>query len=155
MSRFQDKLDMGISAENIVFQYLVANNSYVEDLRQHKHGEFVGPRLVGTEGRLVLPDFLVYNKLTTKGTYAVDVKSKSSLYNINGIKSFTVDDKYLEYINAAQIKRMDYLALIFLFEDRMYMYKEFDCKGIHKFSQNKYGNGNVFYFQYDRSKIVF
>ena len=67
---FNEKLDMGIDAENIAYEYLIRHNSFVEDLRQQKHGEFAGPALRGTEGKLVLPDFVVYNKNPNKGTFA-------------------------------------------------------------------------------------
>ena len=146
---------MGIDAENIVYTYLVAHNSYVEDLRQQKHGEFAGPRLHGTEGKVVLPDFAVYNKNPGKGTYLVDVKSKNSIYPINNMKCFTVDDKYEQYKKATEIKRMDYLAIIFFYEDRMYMYKDSDCKGMHQYSPSQYGNGRVYYFEFDKLKIIY
>ena len=124
-------------------------------MRQQKHGEFAGPRLCGTEGKVVLPDFLVYNKNPSKGTFAVDVKSKNSIYTINGKKCFTVDDKYEDYKKAAQIKRLDYLAIIFVYEDRMYMYKESDCKGMHQYTPGAYGNGRVYYFEFDKSTMVY
>jgi hypothetical protein len=152
---FIEKLDMGIDAENIAYSYLIKHNSFVEDLRQQKHGEFAGPALRGTEGKVVLPDFLVYNKNPTKGTFALDIKSKSSIYNINGKKCFTVDDKYVQYKQAAQIKRMDYLAIMFFFENRMYLYKETDCVGTHQYTPNGFGNGLVYYFEFNKSKMVY
>ena len=153
--QFLEKLEMGIDAENTAYEYLKANNSFVEDLRQQKHNEFSGPRMCGTEGIVTLPDFVVYNKNPSKGSYAVDVKSKNSLYTINGKKCFTVDDKYLQYQRATQIKRLDYLSIIFVFEGRMYMYKDSDCAGKHYYTSNGYGNGVVFYFEFDRSKMVY
>jgi len=152
---FQEKLEMGIDAENIAYTYLKANNSYVEDLRQQKHGEFAGPCLCGTEGKIVLPDFIVYNKSPSKGTYAVDVKSKNSIYPINGKKCFTVDDKYEQYKKSAEVKRLDYLAILFFFEDRMYLYKDSDCLGMHQYPPGKYGNGRVYYFEFDKRKMVY
>ena len=153
--QFREKLDMGIDAENRVYDYLKANNSYVEDLRQQKHGEFSGPKLCGTEGTVILPDFAVYNKRPDKGTFAVDVKSKNSIYPINGKMCFTVDDKYEDYKKVTQIKRLDYLAIIFVYEDRMYMYKESDCLGMHQYVPNGYGNGRVYYFEFDKTKMVY
>ncbi len=91
--KFQEKLKMGIHAENVVYPYLKTNNSYVEDLRQQKHGEFAGPRMCGTEGTVTLPDFLVYNKNPAKGSYAVDVKSKTSVCAMSSRGSFLVNDK--------------------------------------------------------------
>jgi hypothetical protein len=153
--KFNEKLEMGIDAENIAYDYLIKHNSYVEDLRQQKHGEFAGPALRGTEGKVILPDFLIYNKNPDKGTFALDVKSKNSIYSINGVRSFTVDDKYLQYKKAAEIKRMDYLAMMFFFEGRMYMYKDTDCAGTHQYTPNGYGNGLVYYFPFDKSKMVY
>jgi len=152
---FEEKLEMGIDAENIAYQYLIKNNSFVEDLRQQKHGEFAGPALRGTEGKVVLPDFLVYNKNPEKGTYALDVKSKKKLYSINGKQCFTVDDKFEQYKKAAQIKRMDYLAILFFLDGRMYLYKDTDCAGTHQYPPNPHGNGFVYYFEFDKSKMVY
>ena len=152
---FLEKLQMGTSAENIVYDYLKSKNSFVEDLRQQKHGEFAGPCMCGTEGKVILPDFIVYNKICSKGTYAVDVKSKNSLYPINGMMCFTVDDKYEHYKRAVELKRLDYLAIIFFLDNRMYMYKDSDCKGMHQYAPNNYGNGRVYYFEFDKSKQVY
>jgi len=152
---FQEQLEMGTSAENIAYDYLKSKNSFVEDLRQQKHGEFAGPCLCGTEGKVILPDFIVYNKIPSKGTYAVDVKSKNSVYFINGMKCFTVDDKYAQYKRATELKRLDHLAIIFFLEGRMYMYKDSDCKGMHQYTPSSYGNGRVYYFEFDKSKIVY
>jgi len=153
-NNFSEKLNMGISAENLAYDYLVDHNSYVEDLRQQKHGEYAGPCLCGTEGKVILPDFIVYNKNPNKGTYALDVKAKKSLYTINGKKCFTVDNKYEDYRKAAQLKRLDYLAIIFVYNERMYFYKETDCAGTTTF-QNQYGNGLVYYFIFDESKVIY
>lgn len=153
--QFEEKLDMGIFAENIAYDYLKNNNSYVEDLRQQKHGEFAGPCLWGTEGKVVLPDFVVYNKNPTKGTYAVDVKSKNRTYPINGMDCFTVDDKFEQYKKATELKRLDYLAIIFFLDGRMYRYNADECKGMHKYPPNKHGNGKVYYFEFDRTKMIY
>lgn len=154
-SEFDKKLEMGIAAEDVVYNYLVANNSYVEDLRQQKHGEFAGPRLCGTEGKVVLPDFLVYNKNPAKGSYSLDVKAKSSAYPINGKRYFTVDRKFEDYKKATDIKRLDFLSFIFFFEDRMYMYKDADVSITHKFPANQYGDGFVYCFEVDKSRIIY
>ncbi len=152
---FKERLAMGIDAENIAYPYLKANNSYVEDLRQQKHGEFAGPRLCGTEGVLVLPDFLVYNKNTVKGSFAVDVKSKKRTYPINGKECFTVDDKFEQYKLAAEVKRLDYLAILFLLDGRMYMYKATDCLGMIQYPPGPNGNGRTFYFEFNKRKMVY
>jgi hypothetical protein len=154
-AKFQEKLKMGIDAENIAYNYLKANNSYVEDLRQQKHGEFAGPCLCGTEGKVVNPDFIVYNKNPNKGTYAVDVKSKNKTYPINGKICFTVDDKFEQYKKSVEIKRLDYLAILFFLDGRMYMYKDSDCAGMHQYPPSQYGNGRVYYFEFDKRKMVY
>lgn len=152
---FKEKLEMGISAENIAYDYLKSNNSFVEDLRQQRHGEFAGPCLCGTEGKVVLPDFIVYNKNPDKGTYAVDVKSKSKTYPIGGMICFTVDDKFEQYKQATKLKRLDYLSIIFFLEGRMYMYNENDCKGMIQYPPSQYGNGRVYYFEFDKLKVIY
>jgi len=151
--QFKEKLVMGITAEDIVYPYLVRENSFVQDLRQQKHGEFAGPRLIGTEDNIVLPDFVVYNKNPKKGTYAVDVKAKNSTYPALGKKCFTVDDKFVQYKQASQVMRLDFLMLIFYFEGRMFFYKDSECIGTTTFPNKTYGTGLVYCFEYDESKI--
>jgi hypothetical protein len=153
--QFKERLDMGTYAENIAYDYLTKHNSYVEDLRQQKHGEFAGPCLCGTEGKVVLPDFIVYNKNPNKGTYAVDVKSKNRTYPINGMDCFTVDDKYEQYKKVTKLKRLDYLAMIFFLDGRMYYYKDIECKGTHQYPPNEHGNGLVYYFEFNKRKIIY
>lgn len=149
---FHQNLKEGEAGEDIVYNWLVRNNSFVEDLRNHKRGENRGPRLIGTEGSLVLPDFVVYNKNPNKGNYAIDVKVKSSVYTVNGKKCFTVDNKYEQYKRAVQIKKLDFLAIIFIFEERLYFYRDTDCIGTTQF-RNQYGSGNVYLFELDKSKV--
>ena len=149
---FQEQLKFGEEAEDIVYDYLIRNNSSVVDLRKQKRDEGGGPKLVGTEGNLVLPDFGVFNKNPKKGTFTVDVKRKRSLYNYAGAKCFTVDSKFEQYRKATQIMRYDFLSLMFFFEDRMYFYKETDCTG-KEFKSNEYGSGYVYYFKFDETKI--
>lgn len=152
---FKKRLAMGIEAENLAYPYLKANNSFVEDLRQQKHGEFAGPRLCGTDGVLVLPDFVVYNKSPSKGTFAVDVKSKERTYPIDRKICFTVDDKFEQYKRAAEVKRLDHLAILFFLDGRMYMYKDSDCLGMIQYPPGPNGNGRVFYFEFDKRKMVY
>ena len=151
-SDFKKKLEMGILAENIAYSYLINHYGFVEDLRQQKHGEFIGPRLVGTEGKVVLPDFLVYTK--HDGAFSVDVKAKTSLYPYEGKQCFTVDKKFDDYKRATQIKRLDYLSIIFYYNGRMYLYKDSDCIG-SQFMSNEYGSGMVYYFEYDKKKMIY
>lgn len=149
---FKKNLEIGEAGEDILYDYLVANNSFVGDLRSQKRGKGLGPRLKGTEGTLVLPDFEVYNKNPKKGNFAVDAKVKTSTYTINGKRCFTVDNKYEQYKRAVQVKKLDFLMIVFLFEGRMFFYKDTDCIGTTTFA-NQYSRGNVYLFEYDETKI--
>ena len=149
---FEQNLKTGEAGEDILYQYLVANNSFVADLRSQKRGEKAGPRLIGTEGSLVLPDFSVFNKDPRKGCYAVDAKVKKSIYPVNGKRCFTVDNKYEQYKQVTQILRLDFLMIVFLYNNRMYFYRDTDCIGTTTF-KNQYSSGNVYLFEYDESKI--
>ena len=146
---------MGISAEDIAYSYLVRNNSLVQDLRQQKHGEFSGPSLVGTEGVIKLPDFIVYNKLERKGNFAVDVKAKTSVYPVNGKKCFTVDNKFEDYKRTVQIIKLDFLLLIFYYNGRMHFYKDSEFACVTQFKNTTYGSGPVHCFEYSESKVIF
>ncbi len=149
---FEEKLAIGVAGEDIVYNYLITTNSYVEDSRHQKHGKKSGPSLKGTEGYVVLPDFVVYNKNPNKGNFAVDAKVKSSVYPINGKMCFTVDNKFEQYKKAVQIKKLDFLMLVFLYEDRMYFYKDSEYCGTTVFD-NSYSTGNVYLFEFDKNKI--
>lgn len=149
---FEEKLAQGTEGEDIVYNYLIKNNSFVEDLRKQKHEDRSGPRLRGTEGTLVLPDFAVYNKSPLKGNFAVDSKVKSSIYPVNGKICFTVDNKYEQYKRAVQVKKLDYLMIVFIYEKRMYFYKDTECVGITVFN-NKYSTGNVYLFEFNKANI--
>jgi len=153
--KFEENLQMGISAEDIAYSYLIQNNSLVQDLRQQRHGEFSGPKLVGTEGSVRLPDFIVYNKSSRKGNFAVDVKAKTSIYPALGKKCFTVDDKFEDYKRSTQVMKLDFLILIFYYNGRMYFYRDSDCIGTTKFDNTSYGTGPVYCFEYDESRIRF
>lgn len=151
---FQEQLEFGEEAENIVYDYLIRNNSSVLDLRKYNREVGGGPRLKGTEGSIVLPDFGVFNKDPRKGAYTVDVKRKRSLYSYQRRTCFTVDNKFEQYKTATQIMRYDYLRLMFFYEDRMYFYRETDCIG-REYKSNEYSTGFVYYFEFDDKKIVF
>ncbi len=151
---FEESLQMGISAEDIAYSYLIQNNSLVQDLRQQKHGEFSGPILTGTEGTVKLPDFVVYNKNPRKGNFAVDVKAKSSIYPVNGKKCFTVDNKFEDYKRSVQVMKLDFLLIIFYYNGRMYFYKDEDLTCTTNFG-NEYSTGSVYCFEYDDSRIKF
>jgi hypothetical protein len=151
-NKWEENLATGTAGEDIVHEYLKRNNSLVQDLRYQKHEKGSGPRLEGTEGTVILPDFAVYNKNPSKGRYAVDVKVKSSLYTIDRKKCFTVDKKFLDYKQATQILKMDFLMLVFMYEDRMYFYKDTDLHGTTEYN-NQYGTGTVYGFAHDENKI--
>ena len=151
--KFQESLAIGVAGEDAVFEYLIKNFGLVEDTRSQIHGEGYGPRMVGTEGKVIQPDFCVYNKPgSPKGRFAVDVKVKSSLYPFKGKKCFTVDKKFEDYKRIVQIKQLDYLMIIFVYGSKMYFYQDKDCIG-HKFMSNEYGHGNVYYFEFDETKV--
>lgn len=152
---FQEALRLGTIAEEIVYGYLKANHSLVQDMRKQTHEDNKGPRLIGTEGELVLPDFGVTNKNPNKGNFLIDVKYKSSLYTVKDKKCFTVDRKYEQYKRVREILRYDFLMMAFMFEDRLYFYKEEDCIGTHQFRPNKFGDGFVYLFQFDELKKVY
>ena len=154
-TQFEEKLQMGISAEDIAYSYLIQNNSLVQDLRQQKHGEFTGPQLVGTEGSVKLPDFVVYNKSERKGNFAVDVKAKTSVYPVNGKMCFTVDSKFEDYKKTVQIMKLDFLLLIFYYNGRMHFYKDSDLADVTTFLNTTYGSGPIYCFEYDETRIKF
>ena len=151
-TEFEEKLAIGTAGEDIVYEYLKRNNSLVQDMRYQKHDKGSGPRLEGTEGSVILPDFAVYNKSPSKGSYTVDVKVKSDLYTIDRKKCFTVDKKFLDYKKATQILKLDFLLLIFMYEDRMYFYKDSEVHGTREYN-NQYGKGTVYGFAHDVSRI--
>lgn len=151
---FQEKLAIGTAGEDLVYPWLVKNNSFVIDFRYQKHEKGTGPRLEGTEGSLVLPDFAVWNKNPSKGNYAIDVKVKKDIYPVNGKKCFTVDSKFEDYKRSVQIMKLDFLSIIFLYKDRFYVYKDSDlfCTTVYN---NSYSKGNVYCFEHDESKIKY
>jgi hypothetical protein len=101
---------------------------------------------------LVLPDFTCYNKNPEKGNFAVDVKWKKSIYPANGKQCFTVDKKYEDYKRIVQIHKLDYLMMVFVYDGKMYFYRDTDCCGTTVF-ENQYGSGNVYLFEFDKKKI--
>jgi hypothetical protein len=152
---FRESLVIGIAGEDAVYEYLINHYGLVEDTRSQTHGEGYGPRMMGTEGKVIQPDFCVYNKPgSPKGRFAVDVKVKSSLYPFKGKKCFTVDKKFEDYKRVVQIKQLDFLMIVFMYEGKMYFYKDSDCIG-SKFMSNSYGHGNVYYFEFDEAKLTY
>lgn len=152
---FQEALELGFKAEEIVYAFLKGHNSLVQDMRKQTHEDNKGPRLIGTDGELVLPDFGVSNKDPAKGHYLIDAKYKNSVYTIRSVRYFTVDRKYEQYKRVREILRYDFLKMAFVFEDRMYIYHENECSGTHQFRPNKYGDGFVYLFPYDGKKFTY
>lgn len=151
---FQKNLEMGTVGEDTVYSWLKDTNSLVQDMRYQKHGKASGPRLEGTEGRVILPDFAVWNKNPAKGNFLVDVKVKSSVYPVNGKRCFTVDSKFEDYVRCVEIMKLDYLQIIFIYDNRLYVYKDSDCCGTTRFD-NQFSTGDIYLFEYDKSKIKY
>jgi hypothetical protein len=149
---FEEKLELGIKGEDIAYSYLIRKYSQVGDLRNQRHEVAGGPRLLGTEGTTILPDFSVYSKYN--GAFAVDVKVKTSLYPVKGKRCFTVDNKYEHYKRAVQIMRLDYLAMIFIYEGRMYFYKDSDLFDKTNFDMQQ-STGWVYCFEFDKDKWIY
>ncbi len=140
---FQENLRLGTAAEDKVYSYLRMNYSFVQDMRYQKHEKGTGPRLEGTTGSLILPDFAYYDRYKGKGL--LDVKYKAS-------KFFTVDDyKYRDYLECAGIMNLVNLLLVFVYEDEMYFYNSSEATGPRTFN-NSYGKA-AYIFEFDKSKI--
>lgn len=141
--RFKENLRLGTKAEDKVYSYLRMNYSHVQDMRYQTHEKGTGPRLEGTSGSVILPDFAYYDKYKGKGL--LDVKYKSSNY-------FTVDDyKYRDYLTSVELLNLEKLVLVFVYEDEMYFYDSSEATGPRTFNNN-YGKA-AYVFDYDRSKI--
>ena len=141
--RFEENLRLGTAAEDKVYSYLRMNYSFVQDMRYQKHEKGTGPRLEGTTGSLILPDFAYYDRYKGKGL--IDVKYKASNF-------FTVDDyKYRNYLECTGIMNLVNLVLVFVYEDEMYFYDSKEATGPQTFN-NSFGKA-AYVFEYDRSKI--
>ena len=146
---FTKKLAMGVWGEEQVFPWLLSNGYTVEDCRRQNYKDGGGPRMISNDVSLALPDFIVY-----KGpvAFAIDVKVKSSTYPLDG-PCFTVDKKFEDYLKVTTLRRLDYLAMIFIYNNRFYMYKDSDVAGVTQYN-NEHSQGNVYYFKYDKTKVV-
>lgn len=153
-TQFQENLKVGTAGEDAVYPWLKANNSLVQDMRYQKHEKGSGPRLEGTEGKIVLPDFAVWNKSSYKGNFLVDVKVKKDIYPVKGKMCFTVDNKYEDYLRAVALYKMDFLKIIFIYENRFYVYKNSDltCTTVYN---NQYSKGTVYCFEHNIKKIEY
>ena len=150
---FEEKLAIGTEGEDIVYDLLVARNRWVMDCRSMNHGVGYGPRLKGTEGTAALPDFIVKNK-KPKESYAVDAKVKSKLYDIRGKLCFSVDKKLDQYRKVAQLFELDYVAIIFVYDNKLYMYKDTEFCDTTEYN-NEYGTGTVYFFEFDSKKQIY
>lgn len=153
-TKFQENLRVGTKGEDAVYPWLKANNSLVQDMRYQKHEKGSGPRLEGTEGKIVLPDFAVWNRFPEKGNFLVDVKVKKDIYPVKGKMCFTVDNKFEDYVKCTEIMGMHFLKLIFVYENRFYVYKHTDltCTTVYN---NEYSKGTVYCFEFNKSKIAY
>jgi hypothetical protein len=141
--QFQENLRLGTLAEDKVYSYLRMNYSCVQDMRYQKHEKGTGPRLEGTIGSLILPDFAYYDRYKGKGL--LDVKYKASNF-------FTVDDyKFRNYQECVGIMNLESLILVFVYEDEMYFYDSKEATGPRVFN-NEHGK-SAYIFNVDRSKI--
>ena len=141
--KFQENLRLGTAAEDKVYSYLRMNYSCVQDMRYQKHEKGTGPRLEGTIGHLILPDFGYYDRYKGKGL--IDIKYKSNPY-------FTVDDyKFRDYRECVGIMNLEKLLLVFVYKDEMYFYDSSEATGPRTFN-NEYGRA-AYVFELDRSKI--
>jgi hypothetical protein len=149
-AEFEVLLATGTEAEDFVYSWLKQNYSYVQDTRYQTREKGTGPRLEGKERSVILPDFIIYDKF--KGKWALDVKSKTSVYTISGGRYFTVDDyKYDHYMKCVELMGLDGLMLVFKFEGDLYFYTHKDRGIKHQFA-NTYGNG-AYLFEYDKKRI--
>lgn len=147
---FAETLARGTAGEDRAYTWLRMNYSFVQDMRYQKHEKGSGPRLEGTSGNVILPDFSVVDPY--KGSWAIDVKTKSSIYAVNGVECFTVDDyKFRDYVRYAELYRHDGLLLLFIYKDEFYLYNSKDTIGVTSFN-NGYGR-NAYLFKHDRTKI--
>jgi ribA/ribD-fused uncharacterized protein len=145
-----NSLGKGTVAEDKVLPWLKSVYNYVVDFRYQKHDENKGPSLEGTSGRVVLPDFYVLSKF--EGRILIDVKSKDSIYPINGKQYFTVDDYRLHaYKKAVELLGADKLQLVFVYRDEKYFYDGDDHSGTYTFN-NGYGYA-AYIYEHNRAKI--
>lgn len=150
---FDEKLELGQQGEDQVYNYLITKYGYVEDTRKQRYEDNVGPRLRGTDGYLVLPDFVVYDTRPGGAKFAVDVKVKNSIYTVNNRNCFTVDYKYEHYKRVAEVKGLDFVAIIFVYKGTMFFYRDSDCIGTTTF-ENQYSRGDVYLFEYSKENIL-
>ena len=152
--QFKERLAIGARGEDIVLPWLEKHNEIVLDNRLEKHKKG-GPRSTGMSKSLAKPDFTVYNPYTVGGPkFAVDAKAKTKApYMVNGRMCFTVDKKFEDYLELVRIMGLDYLAIIFVYNNWMYFYKDTDVIDTCEYN-NEYGTGTVYLFEYDKTKVI-
>lgn len=147
---FEKNLAAGTKAEDEVYAWLKSTYGFVQDMRFQTREKGTGPRLEGMGGSIILPDFAVYDGF--RGKKLLDVKAKSSVYKINGKDYFTVDDyKFRDYLRCVDLMKLEGLLLLFVFNQKFYIYEAEENKGTHTFDNN-YGKQAIL-FEYDKSKI--
>ena len=148
---FSAALAKGIIAEDKVYTYLRMNYSYVQDMRYQTHEKGSGPRLEGTSGSVILPDFQVIDRF--KGRFLIDVKSKTSTYTLGNAEYFTVDDYKLEdYERCVKYLLSDKLMIVFVFKGNMYFYESTERLPKPVTFDNDYGK-KAYLFEVDSTKI--
>lgn len=148
---FLEALARGTEAEDKVYTYLRMNYSFVQDMRYQTHEKGSGPRLEGTSGSVILPDFQVIDRF--KGRFLVDVKAKTRTYTLGNDKCFTVDDYKLEdYERCVKYLLSDKLVIIFVYDNKMYFYDSTDKLPQSIMFDNDYGK-KAYLFKVDESKI--
>lgn len=146
--KFQEKLEMGTKAENLVKAWVEKKYEHIVDLRYQKHAKG-GPRITGTTGSFVLPDFAVYDQT---GNFLIDVKAKSRVNLIDGIHYFTVDPKLNDYLECTRIMNMDSCKIMFVYDNRKFMYDSAEWSAKHDFN-NEFGSW-AYIYRYDKNKEV-
>ena len=140
---FRENLRIGKIAEDKAYAWLKLHYSFVQDMRYQTHDEKTGPRLEGTSGSIILPDFAFYDKF--KGKKLLDVKHKSK-------PRFTVTDYQMrDYLRCVDLLNAEGLVLCFDYEDEMYFYNSEEKTGPIIFD-NGFGYA-AYEFEFSRSKI--
>lgn len=147
---FEETLARGTAGEDLVYTWLKQSHAYVQDMRYQTHAKGTGPRLDGLAGSVIMPDFVVYDRY--KGKNAIDVKTKSAVYPVNGKLCFTVDDyKFRDYMQCVGLMNLDKLLFLFVYQGDFYIYESSEHIGLYRFG-NAYGK-QAYLFEYNTAKI--
>lgn len=147
---FQEKLRLGIAAEDMMLVWLRATYGFVEDKRKQKYEEGEGPRIKGQSGSVTVPDFFVIDQ--HRGNMFVEVKWKEQPTKRNGKEYFTIDYKLEHYKRCVQLYRADKLVIVFVCNDEKYFYDGNDHLPDIVHYNNKFGK-YAYMYEVDRTKI--